>query len=201
MFFVISGFLITRLIRDEVQAGSFSFANFYVRRARRLFPSLFFTLAASFAAASWLFSPQHLERFGGALLSALFSVSNFYLLEESGYFDIESDFKPLLHTWSLSVEEQFYLVWPVLLFWLISKRPNWSVPLLLFGAGIASFLLNYLYLKDPATMFYLAPFRVFEFAIGGIMVWGVERLPRPNALLELLVPLGLALILWPVFCL
>jgi peptidoglycan/LPS O-acetylase OafA/YrhL len=101
VFFVISGFLITRLIKDQVTAGKFKFSEFYLRRVRRLFPALFFTLLLSFVTAFVLFSPDHFARFSGALVYAVFSVSNFYFWRESGYFDASADVKPLLHTWEL----------------------------------------------------------------------------------------------------
>ena len=125
VFFVISGFLITQLIRAEVQrTESFRFSNFYMRRARRLAPALFFTFALCFAFAVVLFSPSDFERFSGALVHAVVSLSNFYFWTESGYFDTAATVKPLLHTWSLSVEEQFYLVWPAtMVFLLLKARP------------------------------------------------------------------------------
>ena len=130
VFFVISGYLITNLIVDEVkETKSFNFANFYVRRARRLFPALFFTCLLSFIFAFLLFSPLHFDRFGGALTSTMMSISNFFFWNESGYFNASSDFKPLLHTWSLSVEEQFYFLWPATLVFLLIRASKWIVPM------------------------------------------------------------------------
>jgi peptidoglycan/LPS O-acetylase OafA/YrhL len=133
IFFVISGFLITRLIRDEfVEKGSFDFKNFYVRRGRRLFPGLFFTMLLCTAFSIWLFSPQHLARFGGELIHALLSLSNVFFWRESGYFDPAADYKPLLHTWSLSIEEQFYLIWPLFLVFILKRTLKWITPFLIF---------------------------------------------------------------------
>ncbi|ELL4391914.1 TPA: acyltransferase family protein [Pseudomonas aeruginosa] len=119
VFFVISGFLITRLIYSEVSSsGCFDYHRFYSRRVRRLFPALFVVVFCSFFVSLFLFSSEHLKRFGGEVVYSLFSLSNFYFWSESGYFNTSSGFKPLLHTWSLSVEEQFYMFWPVVLVFL-----------------------------------------------------------------------------------
>lgn len=219
VFFVISGFLITRLIRDEVLAtGSFNFPNFYMRRARRLFPALFFTLCVSFLLAAAFFSPQHLEEFGGSLVHAALMVSNVFFWSEAGYFDTEAAFKPLLHTWSLSVEEQFYLVWPLVLVFLLRKAPRRSAPVVLvLGAGL-SLALNHAFADgsvgalarlSPAvaawfadgqsSIFYLAPFRAYELALGALMAWLVRFQPKNRLVLEPLVPAGLALIVYPFF--
>ena len=199
VFFVISGFLITRLIRDQIAAGNFSFSGFYLRRARRLFAALFFTLLVSFAAAYILFSPEHLEQFGGSLLYVILSVANFYFWGESGYFDTAAQFKPLLHTWSLSVEEQFYLVWPLTLFVLLRKTPRWLPPLFIVAAGALSLLLGSRWLvTDPSGAFYLAPFRVVEFAFGAILVWLITRQPKHPVVVEAMVLGGLGLIAYAV---
>jgi peptidoglycan/LPS O-acetylase OafA/YrhL len=218
VFFVISGFLITRLIRAEVlHADSFSFSNFYMRRARRLAPAMFFTFAVSFACAVVLFSPSDLQRFSGALVHAVASLSNFYFWTESGYFDTAATVKPLLHTWSLSVEEQFYLIWPATLVFLLMKTPRYTVPIVLLLAGLFSLALNLdfyggdskivralapsissWFADGPATIYYLAPFRVFEFAIGASLVFLGGREPTSRALAEVLSVLGLVLILFAV---
>lgn len=217
VFFVISGFLITRLIRAEVLAsGTFSFSNFYVRRARRLFPSLFFTLCLSFVLAFLLFSPAHLQRLGGSIVHALLSLGNFFFWSESGYFDADTVVKPLLHTWSLGVEEQYYLLWPLSLVLLLLKAKRYTPPLIVLSGAI-SLGLNELFRDGPpaaltaisaamgswfadgaATIFYLAPFRVFEFSFGAILVWLVRHQPRNRLALEPLVPIGLLMIAYPV---
>lgn len=105
IFFVLSGYLITRLIITEAsESGNFNYSRFYYRRAKRLFPALYLVLLLTFLLAFLLFTPQHFERFGGELIYSIVSLSNFYFWNESGYFNTAADFKPLLHTWSLSVE-------------------------------------------------------------------------------------------------
>jgi peptidoglycan/LPS O-acetylase OafA/YrhL len=200
VFFVISGFLITRLIRDGIDEGTFTFSNFYLRRARRLFPALFFTLCTSLVAGIIILFPEHLERFGGGLLHSILSVSNFYFWSEAGYFDANAELKPLLHTWSLSVEEQFYFVWPSLLFLLLASGRKYAAQLFILSAGLLSFYFCADWLnKDAAGAFFLAPFRVFEFAIGAIIVWLIDRQPKSSLWLEPLFVAGMAMVLYPVF--
>ncbi len=200
VFFVISGFLITRLISSELEAGQFTFQNFYIRRVRRILPALFFTLAVTFAAGTMLLDPAKLERLGLATVSATLSVSNFYFWHNVGYFDISADLKPLLHTWSLSVEEQFYMVWPALLFvfhrfW---KSP-WSVMTALAILGLGSLAVGEWQLSDyPDQVFYLAPYRAFEFVIGAACVWLVRRRLKQNVALEIIAVCGLVLIAFSI---
>ena len=141
IFFVISGFLITRIIVAEIElTGRFSFLNFYQRRVRRLFPALVFVLFLTTVAAIFLLAPENLVQYGGSLAASAFSVSNILFWFESGYFDTASHLKPLLHTWSLSVEEQFYLVWPLLLLLMASKTKKILAIVIL---GTVSFYFNY----------------------------------------------------------
>ncbi len=106
VFFVISGFLITRLIRDEISTGRFRFSTFYLRRARRLFPAMFVTLVLTFLGGVLLFGPDELEKLSESVVYTVLSVSNFLFWLQSGYFDAAAETKPLLHTWSLGVEEE-----------------------------------------------------------------------------------------------
>ena len=198
VFFVISGFLITRLILGELQRGEFSLARFYERRARRLFPALSVTIAGCMVGGMVLFSPQHFERLGAAAATTMVDGSNVYFWMESGYFDVDAAVKPLLHAWSLCVEEQFYLVWPVFLL-LLRRRPVWIQIVTIAAAGAGSLAAAEAMLSvDAAASFYLTPFRVGEFAIGALMQWVVGRQPGNRLWLEPLVPVGLALIAYPV---
>ena len=220
VFFVISGFLITRLIVSEVnKTGTFSFSNFYSRRVRRLFPALFVTLFFTTIAAFVLFSPQHFQRFGGELVYSIFSVSNFFFWNESGYFNTASEFKPLLHTWSLSVEEQFYLVWPVALVFLAKLKSRVPLFVCMSLACVLSLFASYvmsdghsnilsawlpkfaaLFSDGPGTIFFLAPFRIFEFAIGAAAVWLVDSAFKNSWIKEIACAVGLSLIGYSIIC-
>ncbi|MEE9313214.1 MAG: acyltransferase family protein [Rhizobiaceae bacterium] len=175
IFFVISGFLITRLIKDEIEeTKTFNFVNFYIRRARRLFPALFFTVVVCLVFAFMLFSPPDFKRFGGSAMHAITSLSNFYFWNEVGYFNREADIKPLLHTWSLAVEEQYYLLWPLILVAFLKSRFRDMLFGMLLAIGVGSLLLNFFYSSNHAAIFYLTPFRIFEFVIGAIIVWLIK---------------------------
>ncbi len=217
VFFVISGFLITQLIRDELKStGGLDFTRFYLRRVRRLFPALLLTVIAVLICATAVFLPEHLERLGGASLHALLSLSNLFFWSESGYFDADSRFKPLLHTWSLGVEAQFYLVWPVMLVALYRILGERAIIAFLMLAAAASLALNIIFLDGQsalltgwvpgqaewlsdgkATIFYLLPFRIFEFAIGAGLVWMVDARQATRAWVsDILFIGGLGLILF-----
>lgn len=195
VFFVISGFLITRLILDAVGNDSFTYGSFYLRRARRLAPALLFTIFVSFAVGCFIFSPQHLQRLGGSALHGILSISNFFFWSESGYFDADARVKPLLHLWSLSVEEQFYFIWPLTLV-LLQKASlsRITTPLIFLLLGVASWAFaEWLLQSDPSGAFYLLPSRIVEFCMGAMMVWLVGINARPWVR-ELALVIGLLLI-------
>ena len=201
IFFVISGFLITRIIYDEfASTGSFSFGNFYIRRIRRLFPALVFTFALALIAGFFLFALKFFDSFSRSLLSALFSVSNFYFWKTSDYFAPAAEFEPLLHTWSLSVEEQFYLLWPITLIFLVKRFQKPGVTIFLIAISLISLAMNAAFKDHSELIFYLLPFRVFEFAIGALLVWLVNLQPSDKRWLEALAAIGFALIAYSVVC-
>jgi peptidoglycan/LPS O-acetylase OafA/YrhL len=198
VFFVISGYLITRLITGEVAStGAFHFRRFYVRRMRRLFPALAVVLLLSAIAAAFIFSPEHLKRFSRELMTAALSVSNIFFFTVSGYFDVAKKFQALLHTWSLGVEEQFYLVWPVLIVWAMRSGRR-ILPAALMAAAIASLYYAHT-LDDRSAAFFLTPFRIFEFAIGASLVWLIKVQPANKLLLEPILLCGLGMIGYAVF--
>lgn len=200
VFFVISGFLITRQIRFDIESGLFTFALFYQRRLRRLFPAMLFTWLITLVGTYIFFSPEHMEAFGGALLHAMLAASNIYFWQEQGYFSPGAIFKPLLHTWSLSVEEQFYLVWPGLLL-VLSRGRSHRFPMLFLVAagGLSLFFAQKQMAVDPEGAYYLTQYRVVEFACGAILVWLLDYAPRSRWLLEGSVWVGLAMIIYPLF--
>ncbi|MFA6303580.1 MAG: acyltransferase family protein [Legionella sp.] len=197
VFFVISGYLITRLLALEFKTRShINFRQFYLRRCRRLLPALIFTLIITTLVALALFTPQRLELFGGSLLHSIISTSNIYFFLQSGYFDIESSLKPLMHTWSLGVEEQFYLIWPIILLCILPRK--YSPVLIFFLISLLSFSITYYVAHSHSTAaFFLMPFRIFEFSIGAILVFVAEfRVPKVAA--NVLFLLGLGFIIFSV---
>jgi peptidoglycan/LPS O-acetylase OafA/YrhL len=207
IFFVISGFLITRLIVEEIGAtGSFSFRRFYIRRLRRLGPAMLAMILGCFVAAYFLFSPEHLEQFGGSVIASLLSVSNIFFWFESGYFDTASSVKPLLHTWSLSVEEQFYLTWPLILVGSTALLGLHRVVIVVAAVGLISFAANVWvqfgggnFTDIQSAMFYLPFFRVFELALGAGLVWLWPYRPANVAANDGLTLVGLAMIAGSIF--
>ena len=136
VFFVISGFLITSLILKEINSGNFSLAMFWERRIRRIFPALLVLILASFAAAWLYFIPEDLNWCGQSILAQATLLSNVYFWWKLNYFDVGSDTKPLLHTWSLAVEEQYYILFPLLrCFWLDAN--GFLLPSQFYGLELA----------------------------------------------------------------
>ncbi|WP_159079881.1 acyltransferase [Methyloceanibacter sp. wino2] len=207
VFFVISGYLITRKIVSEVEAtGRFRFGHFYMARLRRIFPALLATLVLTVLAAGLLLPGPAAQRVGNEGVAALLSVSNILFWLQSGYFDAASDSKALLHTWSLGVEEQFYFVWPAVILGLAVLRPGRALWAGLVALGAASLSANILvvwfrpgWLHEPiSAMFFLMPFRVYEFAIGAAGVWLVREMPLSRTVQEAAMLFGLVLIAWTV---
>ena len=128
VFFVISGFLITSILAREIENGSYSIAAFYERRVRRIFPALAVTLIASCVAAWFVLLPSELVRFAKTLAAATFFVANVVFRSQTDYFEGAAELQPLLHTWSLCVEEQFYLLFPLVLASLLRRQPRWTLP-------------------------------------------------------------------------
>ena len=116
IFFVISGYLITNLLLIDLRRERFSLFEFYLRRIRRILPALYTVILLTLIAGYFIFSPIHLNRFGESSVSSVLGISNFFFWAEYGYFDFKKLYKPLLHTWSLSVELQLYIFWPIFIF-------------------------------------------------------------------------------------
>lgn len=169
IFFVISGFLITGILLRELEHGHMSIAGFYQRRVRRLFPALFVVLAASLIAGAVLLDPEDYGELSRTAISTVFFVSNFDFYSLSGYFDGDAASKPLLHTWSLAVEEQFYILYPLFLA-LVWTRLRKRVTLI-FGVGalIAIAVSVWGAFQFPTAAFYLTPFRAFELSLGALV--------------------------------
>lgn len=202
VFFVISGYLITTLIYQDVKEGRFSAVRFYERRIKRLFPALFLVAVVSTAIAWQLYLPYDLENYFGNLASVFNFTSNIHFYIHSGYFDPSSELNPLLHTWSLTVEEQFYFIFPwlLILFWKGGKSLLWSGVILL---ALVSFLLAEWRLDHkPMAAFYLLYARGWELLIGSVCALLLvdtkiqKNVPAPVA--ELLSWSGLLMILYAI---
>ena len=201
VFFVISGYLITSMIAPDIRDNKFSIARFYERRIRRIFPALFAVIIAASIAAWWLLPPFDLVDYGRSVLGASGFSSNFLFWIQSGYFDAPAHLKPLLHTWSLAVEEQVYIVFPLLLLVLRGRQRRTQLAVLgaLFVVSLAACIWVTGH-RAPAA-FYLAPFRGWELLTGSLIALGaIPALTRP-VLRELCGAAGLALIGWSILCL
>lgn len=199
IFFVISGYLITRIIAAQVNEGKFSILTFYERRIRRIFPALFVMLTVVTAAGYLFFLSDDLEKLAESTVGALLSISNFVFYEETGYFDNAAILKPLLHTWSLAVEEQFYLVLPLLLLLLtkIAPRHRTIAIAVLAGASLLAALIV-TPLNQPFA-FYLLPTRAWELLAGSLLALQAVPAVRNGALRQMLALVGVGLVVAPVF--
>ena len=170
IFFVISGYLISRIIWRGLDEGSFTLAWFYGRRALRLFPALVLVLVTTLAAGRWLFLPDAYERLGKDVAAAAVFASNLVLWQDAGYFTENAALRPLTHLWSLAVEEQFYLVFPLIL---LATRRSWRLTgAVLALLAAASFAWNAVTVStDPAAAFYLLPSRFWELALGALLAY------------------------------
>ena len=179
VFFVISGYLITGVIAGELAGGRFTLSGFYGRRVRRIFPALAVVLCAALLVAWTVLLPDEWQRFGKHLFAGAAFLSNVLLAREGGYFDWTAHFKPLLHLWSLGIEEQFYFIWPLFLA-LLWRGPRNVRIAVLTAAVAASFALNVAAVdRYPAYTFYLPFTRLWELGLGSLLaVWR----PRPASL-------------------
>ena len=200
IFFVISGYLITGILLPDVRAGRLPLRHFYERRLRRIFPALFTVLAACFVAGWWLFLPGEFETFAKSAMASVFFVSNlFFLHQASGYFASSQEFSPLLHTWSLAVEEQIYIVFPAGLYLAIRflKDRAWIAVVIvtIISFGVAVWATG----SHPTGAFYRASLRSWEFLIGALLALGIVSAPGHRILREACATVGAILILFPIF--
>ncbi len=197
VFFVISGYLISGIILSEISGGTFSFLRFYERRARRLLPALYLTLLVTIPLAWLWLLPRDFRDFSQSLAATVTFTSNILFLQEIDYFDTESELKPLIHTWSLAIEEQFYIVFPFLMIVLWRQARQH-----LFAVVSVLFLLSFLYAvwltrEDPAAAYYLLPTRGWELLLGVLASLWLNNHPQyavPGPVREALAMAGLGLI-------
>lgn len=197
VFFVISGYLITTILINELEQGNFSIVRFYERRARRILPALFVVMLSCLPFAYMWMMPEQLKDFGQSLVATVLFGSNILFWRESGYFAAAAELKPLLHTWSLAVEEQYYLLFPIflLVLWRFGRRPLlWSI----VGIAALSLLLaEWGWRNEPGANFYLAPTRAWELLTGSICAFmTVGKIQRSSNLLSMA---GLACIIFAIF--
>ncbi len=194
VFFVVSGYLITRLIRGESEAGTFSLARFYERRVRRIMPALFAVLAAC-AAAALILLPGDLERFAKSLAAVVAFVSNVLFWRWSGYFEPAAASSPLLHTWSLAVEEQFYIAFPLCAAFLARRGRGMAIAALALVA-LGSFAYSvWASTHDPSAAFYSPLSRAWELMLGALLAFEAVPPNRSAIFGDALAGLGLLLIL------
>lgn len=197
VFFVISGYLITTILINDIERDDFSIIKFYERRARRILPALFFVILCCIPFAwAWML-PSQMKDFSQSLVAVTFFASNILFWRESGYFEASSEENPLLHTWSLAVEEQYYLLFPIFLFfvWRFGKnRVFWTIVVF---AAVSLALSEWGWRNKPTANFYLAPTRAWELFAGSIAAFIVHKHGvRKNETLSLL---GLGAIVFSIF--
>jgi peptidoglycan/LPS O-acetylase OafA/YrhL len=170
IFFVISGFLISTILFENLEQGTFTFAEFYRRRVRRIFPALILVLVTTMAAGWIVLFNDEFQQLSRHVAAGAAFVSNFALWQESGYFDTDATHKPLLHLWALGVEEQFYIVWPLLIY--IGWRLRTNVLALTLVVAGASFAFNIAWRHvDPVGLFYSPLTRFWELFAGAILAY------------------------------
>ena len=174
VFFVISGYLITSIILKGLSAGNFSFIDFYSRRILRIFPALLFVAAATLFLGWHTLLPGEFAAYSKSLAAGLTFISNFNFWSESGYFDTSSEFKPLLHLWSLGDEEQFYMLWP--LFISVCFRFKERIGLWIAGALLVSFVINISFIaSSPAATYFLLPARAWQLLTGALLAYFADK--------------------------
>ena len=203
IFFVISGYLITGILQSELRSGTFSFARFYERRVRRLLPALYAMVALTAIPTFHYLLVSERAEFFRSVASVVTFTSNFFFWFQTGYFDHAAVEKPLLHTWSLAVEEQFYLALPVMLWGLVlaMRGRRFALPVALGALSLASFALSIWLMKSgrSASAFFMSPPRAWEFLVGGIIA--VDGFPalRPSWARQIARALALVVIAIPIF--
>ncbi len=197
IFFVISGYLIASIIARELEQGRFSLTHFYARRIRRIFPALFATIAVTIVAGSQILLPLDYRALGMSAVATVLFASNLYFARHSGYFGVAAEEAPLLHTWSLAVEEQFYILFPLLMlcaFWTGGRTRLLLGAMALLSFGAALLLVD----RTPILAFYLPFPRAWEFLAGALLATGLLPPLRSRFAAQLGALAGIALIGWAV---
>ena len=200
VFFVISGYLISTLIFQEIEQEKFSLVSFYERRARRILPALFVVMLVSSLFAIWLFHPLHLLDFGKSLISVPLFISNILFWLQSGYFGIETAITPLIHTWSLAVEEQFYIVFPLLLLFCWKFGLSRVTTVLVIIAILSLLASQWAVMQFPEAGFYLIFFRFWELLAGVFAaIWLRKNSIKSTLVADFISLIGIFLIAFSIF--
>jgi len=199
VFFVISGYLITTIIVKEILSGEFSLIRFYERRIRRILPALFVVVAFTIVVCAIMYDAEKFKDFGKSVLATTLFVSNINFFKESGYFDAPSQLKPLLHTWSLAVEEQFYIFFPLFMF-VLYRYAKKLAPIILAGTAILSFgFAIHNTNLNPSAAFYLAPLRAWELLVGSMLAINIIPAEFGKKYSNVLGIAGFAMIAYSIF--
>lgn len=201
VFFVISGYLITTIIISEMAEAKYSIINFYERRARRILPALFFVMGVCLPIALLFLAPSDLKAFGHSLVAVSTFSSNILFWREAGYFDIASELKPFLHTWSLAIEEQFYILFPIFLIFIWKLGVKWVLALLLIVFFISLGIAHWGAYNSPYAAFYLLPTRGWELLIGVFAAFYLKYNAHLKSHItnQLLSSLGFGMIVFSIF--
>ncbi|NKI18405.1 acyltransferase [Spongiibacter sp. KMU-166] len=202
VFFVISGYLISTIILDEIDDGKFSIVTFYERRARRILPALFFVIVCSLPFAWFWLLPHHFNDFSESIVFVSLFSSNILFWQESGYFGGVNELKPLLHTWSLAVEEQYYIFFPIfaMMFW--RRWKSFFLGLLVVVTLVSFAMAEWASINKPVAGFFLLPFRVWELFVGVFCTLYLRKYacnPLPRGIRNALSAAGLILVLLSIF--
>jgi peptidoglycan/LPS O-acetylase OafA/YrhL len=197
IFFVISGYLITKYVNQRIETGRFSIVEFYERRVRRIMPALFFLLMVASVLAYFTLLPTELYNYAKSQIATTLFVPNIFFFRQAGYFDASAKLKPLLHMWSLGVEEQFYILLPLTMV-LAARWGRRGTLATLYAAAAASFAFSvWAVATQPAAAFYLVPFRAWELLLGSLIGVGAVPLIRNSAIRGILASVGVVLTLVP----
>jgi peptidoglycan/LPS O-acetylase OafA/YrhL len=199
VFFVISGYLITGVLQKDLDRDSFSIIGFYDRRVRRIFPALYLILLVTFAVAYLVFMTNEFQAFCKSLVSSLLFYSNFHFWSEAGYFDVTSELKPLLHTWSLSIEEQFYIFFPTFLYLIHRYFPKYKSALIAGCFWISFVGCILLTRKNDLVAFYFSPVRAWELLLGAMLAIGAFPLIKHKMVKQIGSVAGLLLVMYSIF--
>lgn len=191
VFFVISGYLITLIILDDIDGGGFSFFDFYERRARRILPALFVVIVFCAVLSFFIMMPSQLKDFSGSIVATVLFFSNVFFWKDSGYFDAAAEEKPLLHTWSLAVEEQFYMFFPLFLILCLRRGSRFALGAIFFMAVLSIFLSEWGWRHEKLANFYLMPSRIWELLIGSVSAFVMRRGPDKSDTLSFIGLLGI----------